>query len=170
MKRFILAGLLLVVGCSASSSSAPTTGGMRAERGRTETEPVDASMSVVATEKIRAGGTFSVLVTLDVAPGFEIQNQRAPPPGVATDVALKLPPGFRSATASARPQTVRSQWPDGHPVYVGQLRFYWQVGVGEHVTPGEYEVGCAIRYQACNDRFCLRPVEYTLPARVEVRR
>ena len=157
--------LLVVIGCGSSRPPATTLPaddtGRRAENRRTDADPVAAAMNVDAT-KIRAGETFAVTVVLNVAAAFEIQRLHAPPPAIATELELKLPAGFQAMGEWSTPQAVRSQTPDGHSVYMGEATFTRRIRVEKDVESGQYQLECAIRYQACSDRYCLRPVEHKL--------
>ena len=170
MRRILLFALLGAVAAGCTSPPAkPEPEEAITLKPRTDADPVEAWIGVGGTE-IRAGDTFAVTVGLAIPPPFEIQDRHAPPPAIATTVELTLPAGLHAVGEWSAPSPVRSQWPDGHSVYVGQVEFVRQVRVDKHVKPGEYEIGCAIRYRACNDRYCLRPISFDLPAEVKIRR
>ena len=155
--------LLALLGCNGAHPPPDSRNDMarRAAKPRTDADPVAASLEVRAGT-IRAGEAFALTVVLDIADGYEIQHLHAPPPAIATKLELKLPAGFQAVGEWQMPATVRSQWPDGHPVYAGEATFTRQVRVTNDVKPGNYELTCAIRYQACNDRYCLRPTKHDL--------
>src|SRR5688500_1790652 len=166
--RFVLIAVLLwVVGCAPAHVEPAKE--VRAAKPRADGDPVAAALTGEVS-KVRPGDSFAVLVVLDVAPSHEIQVLHAPPPAIATAVDLRLPRGFRTVGEWSAPQPVRSQWPDGHKVFVGQVTFAREVRVDRDVGPGEYELHCAIRYQVCNDRYCLPPVQCDLAVVVPVTR
>ena len=127
------------------------------------TQPVHAEPVAVSlkpgTKTVRAGETIDVSVVFDIAPTYEIRDRHAHPPAIATIVELTLPQGFEALGDWSDPPTVQSQWPDGHPVHVGRATFRRKVRVGGDVKPGQCSLGCSVFYQACNDRYCLRPVK-----------
>jgi hypothetical protein len=165
MRRVLLFAFLVIAGCASQPAATPRE--VVAMKPRTDADPVAVSFKADAG-KISAGDTINLSVVLDILAPYEIQDRHAPPPAIATSLELKLPAGFRAVGDWSSPQTVRSQWPDGHAVYAGQAMFTRRVLVGNDVKPGEHQVGCAIRYQACNDRYCLRPTECKLDLDITV--
>jgi len=119
---------------------------------------VDVSVTADATT-IYPGATIDVLVVFDIAPTYEIHARHAPPPAIATKLGLGLAAGFDAIGDWSEPTTVRSQWPDGHPVHAGRATFSQKVRVSSDVKPGQYPLSCRVFYQACNDRYCLPPVK-----------
>ncbi len=128
---------------------------------RNADDPVAASFSV-PKNAFRAGDTFEVSVDFEVAVSYEIHERNAPPPAVSTLLELDLPAGFEAIEDWRDPTSVRSVSPDGHLVYVGKATFTRKVRIGNDVTPGQNAVSCLFRYQACDARQCLRPVESRL--------
>ena len=133
----------------------------------TDADPVALAMTV-APSALRAGDAFEVTLSVDVAPGYEIYPIGAAPPAVPTRIDLDLPAGFRADGEWSRPPTVRSENPDGHSAYAGQVVFVRRVVVARDLPPGVHRLGCAVRYQACTARLCLSPAEFTLAATVTV--
>ncbi len=107
-------------------------------------------------------------MVFDIDPDFEIQTLMAPPPAIATQLNLQLPEGFTALRDWRGPSAVRSSAADGHPVYIGKAIFTREVHMQDQVKPGPYPLECAVRYQACQGGFCLRPMEHTLAIAVEV--
>lgn len=46
--------------------------------------------------------------------------------------------------------------PDGHPAYSGEAVFTQSVVVDDGAAAGDHSIGCSMRYQACDERQCLR--------------
>jgi len=136
---------------------------------RSDRDPVAASLKV-PRNTFSAGDTFEVSIVLDVAPFYEIDDEHAPPPAVATRLELKLPAGFQAVGDWSLPESTDSDTPDGRAVYVGAVAFTRGVNIENDVKPGKYYLICAIRYQACNARRCLRPVNCKLRVVVSVQR
>ena len=137
------------------------------EKPRTDGDPVSVQLILPKTG-FRAGTTFEVSVVLHVAPGYEIHDLHAPPPMIPTTLDLELPPGFKTLGEWSAPEPVRSQMPDGHPVYIGEAAFTRVIRIDEGAEPGDYKLACSIRYQACNIRQCLAPKACKLSVTVPV--
>lgn len=134
---------------------------------RSADDPVAVSLRVPKNE-LCAGDTFEVSVDFEIALSYEIHDRNAPPPAVSTLIELDLPAGLEAVEDWSDPMSVRSGLPDGHLVYAGKATFTRRVRIGNGVTPGQYAVSCLYRYQACNERQCLRPVESRLSASLTV--
>jgi hypothetical protein len=137
-------------------------------RPRTDENPVAAEI-LTKSPVIRHGETFEITMRLDIPADFEIHSLDAPRPSIATQLVLELPAGFHGEEDWITPRSVRSLRPDGHHVFIGQSEFHHRIRVDSEIQPGQYVVGCSVRYQACNAKLCLRPVDLTLGVGVEVR-
>jgi hypothetical protein len=147
----LLCGLLVIAGCHAPHKQPARSVSI-------DNGPVHVSFKT-DPQKVRAGETIDVLLVFEIAATYEIQDRHARPPAVATRVDVGLPAGFEAISEWSEPTTVRSQWPDGHPVYIGRATFSRKVRVGRDVKPGQYPLSCRVFYQACNDRYCLPPAK-----------
>ncbi len=128
---------------------------------RSADDPVAVSFRV-PKNALRPGDTFEVSVDFEIALSYEIHDRNAPPPSVSTSMELELPAGFEAIDDWTEPRSVRSEMPDGHMVYAGKATFTRKIHTGDGVAPGQYDLSCLFRYQACNPRQCLRPVESKL--------
>jgi hypothetical protein len=161
MKWALLCGLFVIATCHQPAKRLPTaapTTAAAAVTPRAHGGPVEVSVRPDA-KTIHAGDTIDVLVVFDIVPTHEIQTRHARPPAVATVVAVGLPAGFEPIGEWLDPATVRSQWPDGHPVHVGRATFSRKVRISGDVKPGQYPLSCRVLYQACDDRYCLPPTK-----------
>jgi hypothetical protein len=136
---------------------------------RNEGDPV-AVLLEVSDCQLSTGETFTVSVVFDIGSVYEIHDLHAPPPLIATRLNLELPKGFQALGDWSAPGSIRSESPDGHPVYAGKAKFTREIRVQEDVEPRESDVTCSIRYQACNARHCLAPKELKISAAVSVSR
>lgn len=134
---------------------------VRSVKPRSADDPVAASFSV-PQNALRAGDTFEVSVDFEIALSYEIQDRNSLPPAVSTLIELNLPAGFEAIEDWSDPTSFRSELPDSHMVYAGKATFTRKVRIGNAVAPGQYALSCLFRYQACNARQCLRPVESRL--------
>ncbi len=183
-RSVILVGLLGLVGCSGPVDSRvespplampqPTTIVQSTEsvdeldeveiksvKPRSADDPVAASLRV-PENALHAGEPFEVSVDFEIAMSYEIQDRNAPPPAISTLIELDLPAGFEAIEDWIEPTSVRSALPDGHMVYAGKATFTRKIRIRDGVAPGQYALTCLFRYQACNARQCLRPVESRL--------
>jgi hypothetical protein len=192
MCRLILLGVIGVIGC-AESPRPPEQPAKRAavpektegegtplptrmandtsrvsQKPRIEDDPVAALLEVPQND-LSPGATFFVTVVLEIGPFYEIHDLHAPPPLIPTQLNLELPKGFQAKGDWSAPKPVRSESPDGHSVYVGKAKFTREIRIPNDAEPGESDVTCTIRYQACNMRHCLAPKEFKLSQAVSVR-
>ncbi len=136
---------------------------------RSDEDPVSMHLSV-ASEALRAGETVEVTVTLGIDTGFEIHSLTAVPPKIPTRLELELPMGFTAVEEWRASAPVRSYNPGGGAVYVGEAHFKRRIHVAADAKPGDYLIACAVSYQACNSRQCLRPTESQLSIAVSISR
>ena len=125
------------------------------------------AVTVAGPAEVAAGATFPVSVRLKTRGGWELHPRTARWPWVPTELALNLPDGFEPAGPWRGPAPVPSARPGGGGVLPADAAFARPVTAPP--APGIYTVACRVRYQACDDRRCLRPVERTLAVRVSVR-
>jgi len=133
-----------------------------------EGDPVTTTLRIPANALCR-GDTFEVSIDFDIPLFYEIQIRNALPPAVGTSIELRLPVGFEAVEDWDAPSAVRSESPGGHLVHVGSARFVRRVRIADQLTPGLYSISCSFRYQACNERQCLRPVDAWLQASLTIR-
>lgn len=134
---------------------------------RSDEDPVRASLSVTP-EKVSVGETFKVAIELNVDPGYEIHSLDASPPQVPTLLELQLPPGFTAIEKWVSPAAVRSFNPSGESVFLGESKFVREIQVSRDTQPGDYLLACAVSYQACNSRQCLRPINAVVSVKISV--
>jgi hypothetical protein len=134
---------------------------------RRSDSPVAISMQF-EPDQPRAGEPFVVSLNLQIAAPFEIQAVGEPPPKIATQLEMLLPDGFTAPAAWETPLASRSFAADGHSVYQGTVTFRRTVHPHESVAPGSYMIRCRVRFQACDERRCLRPEEPLLERAVQI--
>ncbi len=132
---------------------------------------------------VYAGEQFPLAVVLEHAEGFHTWPQQDVLPqdvaefAIRTHIEAKASPGLKATLG-------RVQYPEHHPApvanptgdgtievaaYSGVAVAFVPVSLAADAAPGAGEVSLNVKYQACNDRFCLQPQTITLTVPVEVR-
>ncbi len=190
-RSVFLVGLLGLVGCSGPVDSRVETPSLAVPHPSTNVKPAESVAESDATDvksvkpqsaedpvavsfrvpnnALHAGDTFEISVDFEIAMSYEIRDRNAPPPAISTLIELELPNGFDAIEDWSEPASVRSELPDGHMAYVGKTSFTRRVRMADSVVPGQYDLSCLFRYQACNPRQCLRPVESKLNVSLTIR-
>lgn len=106
--------------------------------------------------------SVEVSVELDIAPMWEIHILEAKPKATATQLELLLPDGIQAIGKWLAPEPDRSSSPDGHEVYADKAVFTRVIKITENATMGKNVIRCEIRYQACNERQCMKPTVFEL--------
>ena len=125
------------------------------------------AVTVAGPAEVAAGATFTVVVRLTTRGGWELHPRTARRPWVPTELTLTLPDGFEPAGPWRDSPAVPSAKPGGGRALPADAGFSRPITAPP--APGIYTVACRVRYQACDDRRCLRPAERTLTVRVSVR-
>jgi hypothetical protein len=123
----------------------------------------------LATGEASPGEKFEAVVELEVAPLWEIHALNAPPEETATLIELVLPEGMAAEGAWKAPPARQSMFPGRGMTYAGRITFVQSVSILPTATAATLNVGCRVRFQACNDRQCLRPEELMLSIPLVVR-
>ena len=136
-----------------------------AEAPASRRDPV--AVALVAPATVAAGATFAVAVRLKTRGGWELAPRAARRPRIPTELTLTLPDGFAPAGPWRDPPAARSAKPGGGRVLPADAAFARPLTAP--TAAGAYDLTCRARYQACDDRRCLRPTARTLTVRVRVR-
>jgi thiol:disulfide interchange protein len=126
----------------------------RPQKARLALEPAAVAAAPGASVRLRA------VVAID--PGWHVQAH-VPTYDylIPTALALALPPGFAPAEFDY-PPPVRWRFafaPEELEVYEGTLAIGVRFAVPPGAAPGRHALAATLRYQACDDRSCLPPVE-----------
>lgn len=148
--------------------SPPTQSNATASRiARTPDGPVDLEFAV-APSTAHAGAVLECRIVLDIGPGWSVHPLDALPPALPTRIELELPPGF---TRDGKWQQVSgnpSKGPAGEDIIDGRAEWKQLLRIAPECQPGSYSIGCFVKYQACNAKQCLRPIQGDLGAIVEI--
>lgn len=120
--------------------------------------------------KISAPGTLTLIIRAKTAPGWHIYpGDRPAGTSEPTRLELDLPPGVEPAADWVYPEATASEvGGDGQLVYEGEFSFQRRLKVAKAAPPGEFRVGCEIRYQACDPTSCRPPGTLKLEATADV--
>ena len=132
-------------------------------------KPVAAG-AAVSPSRLMAPGTAILLIRIRTAAGWHIYAVDKPS-GTAqpTMLELSLPKGVEPDGDWVLPDAAVGELAaDGKAIYEGNFSFRRRLKVTETAQPGELEVACEIRYQACDPFSCRPPETLRVEAVVEV--
>jgi thiol:disulfide interchange protein DsbD len=118
----------------------------------------------VGTDGVRAGSTTRVALTFSLPEGLHVQSDQPRDPSlIATVLTIEPPPGVR-VTHLIFPHptefTLKGQTEPlavfGHEFVAGA-----ELEIASSVAPGDVVIPARLRYQACDDKACFRPITAT---------
>jgi hypothetical protein len=117
------------------------------------------------------GGSADVRLEVTVAPGFHVQaNPASEPYLIPLKLELKPAPGLRPGKVTyppGRPYRLRGATSD-LSTYGGSFDVRVHLEAEKGAATGERRVEGSLRYQACDDRVCLRPASVAVEIPVTV--
>ncbi len=113
-----------------------------------------------APESVAAGSRISLVVTIQVAPGYHIQSNKPAPNYIPTTVKVSAPQGFTVGDADFPRATMEQAAGELIPVFSGDVRVTVPLAVAKGVS-GTHAVRVAVGYQACDEGSCYPPSEIT---------
>jgi thioredoxin:protein disulfide reductase len=127
--------------------------------------------SFAETTALRAGTTVRLAMRVELSPELHVQsNTPSEKTFIPTVLTVEPPAGVTvDELVYPAPQALRQEGiPDplsvyGHDFYIGV-----QLTLASNVAPGALVIPARLRYQACNDRVCFRPVTAAQPWVVDV--
>lgn len=108
-------------------------------------------------EHVGVRESVELSVELDISPMWEIHILEAEHEETATQLELFLPDGIQAIGKWVTPEPDRSSSADGHEVYADKAVFTRVIEITENATKGKNLIRCEIKYQACNERQCMKP-------------
>jgi hypothetical protein len=167
-------GLVLIFGCTSrqeilppdsAEKPEPTVSSPRSEAAApageyTKAGPVSVRLRSPAV--VSRGETTELVVEFRVAPQWEIHAVDSHPDEAATRLNVELPQGIEASGEWEFPPGQASLAPGGKWVYAGSFAARLPLRVTESAASGEQQVVCRVRFQACDERQCLRPEEVEL--------
>ena len=119
--------------------------------------------AVVAT--VRPGTTAKLTLHVSLPAGLHVQaNKPRDPALIPTVLTVEPPKGTTVAGIVYPPPTDLKQRGAAQPlaVYPNEFEIVVNLKLAAGIAPGKLSVPARLRYQACNDRICLTPVETLL--------
>ena len=175
---------LLCSACSVQDSGAvaePTAGesdillasAAESPKPKEKKEEKVAARAYLSVDKLPSGGTCKIVLLVDVKDGWHINANPAKPDF--------LKPTVFSMKSKHGTETTVSRYPAGKKlsiedideplhVYDKRIAIYGTVKVPKDAAGKTEEMELLLRYQACNNRQCLRPTTLTLQGRLPIAR
>lgn len=163
-------------------------GGHAAPGVEVEAQPVTAHIAL-ASDELFGGQETTLVVDVDIAPGWHVYGAQVPPPYTPLAVELDNRDRLLVAQSFSAPEAKLIRFAalgETLPVHEGRLRITGRIrlrwspppslfrGVEDAVRrraiePGPYELRGTLRFQACDDSTCLPPhaVPFALPITVK---
>lgn len=165
MTRILLLVLSLSVSLTSPSVAFQIGGGASSSAGKVRAQ------SMLAVDKIPAGGTFRGAVVLSIADGWHI-NSHTPTYDylIATTLELRQREGFIVTDL---------QYPNGNSlkfgfaedslsVYAGNPVIFFSMKISEKAPPGKDTLRAVLEVQSCNDQVCLAPASIDVAIPIEI--
>jgi hypothetical protein len=164
MKRRWIAAIAL-----ASTALAGLAVAARAQMSTNVARTVVAAQGYASLDPVPRGRTFEVAVLAKIKPTYHINAHKVLDEFlIPTQVDAQVPAGFR-VLATDYPAGELRQFSFSAKklaVYTGQMLVKMKVEAESNAPLGSRELPLSLRYQACNDAYCLPPV--TIPVTVSL--
>jgi thiol:disulfide interchange protein DsbD len=149
--RTLMAGVILL-----AAAASPTHG---------QTRPPEATVTpFVESDAVRPGAPVRVALTVGLPEGLHVQSDKPRDPSlIPTALTIDAPPGVRVTQLVFPHPTDFAQEGQPQPLAVFEREFVVgaELEIDKGVAPGELAIPGKLRYQACNDKVCFRPVTAT---------
>ena len=139
---------------------------------RQQPPPLDAALTALAeTNVVRPGSTARLAMRVVLDKALHVQSNTPSDPGFIPTVLTVEPPAgvtveelvYPVATALRQFGLTEPLSVYGHDFVIGV-----QVTVAPNVAPGTLVISARLRYQACNDTVCFRPLTVAVPWIVQI--
>jgi thiol:disulfide interchange protein DsbD len=154
--RLVSRALLLILSLAAGATLAAQPG-----------PPLTATLTpLVETDAIRAGSTVRLAMRVVLAPELHVQSNTPADPGfIATVLTVEPPAGMtvEELVYPAASELTQVGLDEPLSVYEHDFVIGVRLKVASTVTPGTVVISARVRYQACNDRVCFRPITAVEP-------
>ena len=117
------------------------------------------------------GGSFQIAVVMNIRPGFHVNaREKSEEYLIATDLKAQPPTGFTAGEVVYPKGKLETFTFSKKPlnVYQGKVVLLLPVNVLATAPLGEQHIPLKLRYQACNNEFCLPPATIPLEATVNI--
>ncbi len=133
--------------------------------------PEAAITPLVETEEVRPGGTTRVALRVSLTEGLHVQSDRPRDPSlIPTVLTVEPPAGVRVGQLVYPHPTDFAQQGQDQPLAVFEREFVVgaELAIGPDLPPGDLVIPARLRYQACDDKVCFRPITATIAWTVRV--
>ncbi|MBX3444415.1 MAG: DUF255 domain-containing protein [Planctomyces sp.] len=127
----------------------------------------------LSADRLTPGGECRVVIVGEIAEGWHLNANPAQPDYVIpVELELAGPEGLELADISypAGEELQLGGFDEPVSVYEGQFRVYATIKAPRNLVAGEQELQLSLRYQACNEKECLRQMRMKLNGKVAVAR
>lgn len=117
------------------------------------------------------GSSFQIAVIMNIRPGFHVNaREKSEEYLIATDLKAQPPTGFAAGEVVYPKGKLETFTFSKKPlnVYQGKVVLLLPVNVLATASLGEQHIPLKLRYQACNNEFCLPPATIPLEAAVNI--
>lgn len=157
----ILAALVMLplAGCTAAQDDLP------------QPDQVVQRSGYVSLDRVPRGASFEVAIVADILEGFHINTDKPLQDYLIPTVLRVEPPKGLRVLEIAYPKGKLAKFsfsPEPLAVYEGRVTMRIRLEASADAPLGVRQLPVKLRYQACNDSACLRPVTVEVPVRIEV--
>lgn len=157
----ILAALVMLplAGCAAAQDNLP------------QPDQVVKRSGYVSLDRVPRGASFEVAIVADILEGFHINTDKPLQDYLIPTVVRVEPPKGLRVLEITYPKGALAKFafsPEPLAVYDGRVTIRIRLDAAADAPLGVQQLPIKLRYQACNDSACLRPVTVDVPVRVEV--
>ena len=131
---------------------------------RQKDECLASASAALAPGKVAPGGKTTLLLTLNMKPGFHIYDAD---PGDGISIPTTFAPAKMAGVTYGKPIFPKPSMIDKSRVHMGKVVIKVPVAVAKNVK-GPLKIGGSVRLQACNERGCLPPFALPLTAALAV--
>lgn len=122
----------------------------------------------ISVDKAKAGGDFRLAVVIELAEKWHVMSNAVKKPYISTALTVKAPAGFTVGKSMyPKSKSIKVAGEDLQ-VFEGIVAVGATVKTAATVKPGKYTLEAELKYQACNDKSCLRPTTTKLSIPVDV--
>lgn len=134
-------------------------------------ETVVTPKALVSLQPVPRGAAVEVAVVVEILKGFHV-NSNTPRDEylIPTTLTPELPAGLKVVqTAYPKGQVQKFEFSETPlDVYDGTIIIRMKLEVSSNAPIGPLKLPMILRYQACNDRACLRPVKMPVAAELQI--
>jgi hypothetical protein len=163
--------LLLLASFAPSGATGSSNSSPQDSSGLPDPSAIVKQQTYVSLEPTPRGKEFQAAVVVEIARGFHMNShQPSEPYLIPTTVTTELPPGIKLLdTIYPLGKLEKFAFSPTKPldVYTGSVTLRLRLALASDAPIGAMTIPVKLRYQACNDVACLRPV--TVPVNIQLK-